>query len=301
MKKKEVTVGLIGGIGNQLFQFYAGLYLAKRNEAELVLDFSRIGRAGTNHSGSIKDFDLGCNFSVQVSRSSKLDELLWRVHQKISREFPKFRKFSMTRLGLYQSNVIGYDFQLDKLDTPIEIRGYFQSWRYLKDVEVDTSLSIDLVDPSSWFRAQSADIEAVQPVGIHVRRGDYESLTDKFGLLDAEYYSRSLARIGPDAVSKSIYVFSDDVEKAEAMLSKLRFDFHFVQPPKKSSPAESLLLMSKCSSLVIANSSFSWWAGMLGSNDRTVIAPSKWFRGIEDPEELIPSSWIKERSSWESI
>jgi hypothetical protein len=93
--------------------------------------------------------------------------------------------------------------------------------------------------------------------------------------------------------------FSDDLEKAKAILSKIDRDFTYVAPPIDSHPMESLFLMSKSSSLVMANSSFSWWAGKFGDSNRQIIAPSKWFRGLQDPSELIPNYWNRIESSWE--
>lgn len=300
MKNNHVTVGLIGGIGNQLFQYYAGLYLANKNRTELILDFSKLGKAGTSHAGSIKDLDLACVSQEYEPNGTKLAEIRWRLHQKLSRQFPSTRKLSIGLLGLYQSNVIGFDFELDKLESPIVIRGYFQTWRYFHEAKLINDSPIGLLSPSSWYQSQLADIERLEPVGIHIRRGDYKNLGETFGMLSTEYYSRALSKLGSVCTGNGIYVFSDDINQAKKLLSGLNYDFHFVQPPEGSSPAESLLLMSKCSSLVIANSSFSWWGGMLGSDSRTVIAPDKWFRGLDDPEDLLPISWLKERSSWES-
>lgn len=300
MKKNNVTVGLIGGIGNQLFQYYAGLYLARKNCTELILDFSKIGKAGTNHAGSIKDLDFAYDFFEHESKGSKLAEIRWRLHQKMSRDFSPIQKFSVGLLGIYQSNVIGYDSELEKLESPIVIRGYFQTWRYYYHAKLLNIPPVGLASPTTWYQSQLAKIESNQPVGIHIRRGDYRNLGETFGLLSAEYYSRALLKLNSVGAGNGVYVFSDDINQAKKLLSGLNYDFYFVVPPESSSPAESLLLMSKCSSLVIANSSFSWWGGMLGSERRTVIAPDKWFRGLDDPEELLPNSWLKERSSWES-
>ena len=65
--------------------------------------------------------------------------------------------------------------------------------------------------------------------------------------------------------------------------------------------SESLMLMSKGAAIVIANSSYSWWAAKLSSNGCIIIAPSKWYQGMKDPLDLIPEDWTKIESSWRVI
>ncbi|EHC0071351.1 alpha-1,2-fucosyltransferase [Escherichia coli] len=51
--------------------------------------------------------------------------------------------------------------------------------------------------------------------------------------------------------------------------------------------------MSKCKNNIISNSSFSWWAAWLNENkNKTVIAPSKWFKK-DIKHDIIPESWVK--------
>ena len=298
-KNHGVVVGIVGGIGNQLFQYYAGRYLAERNESELTLDFGNHGVAGTKHFGTLRDLDFGTPIDESVGDASVFSEVTWRVHQKVARDIPLIGKFSTRYLGIYQSKVVGYDPELNSLHAPIKIRGYFQTWKYVDSLNARFSETPILKNPTEWYRSTSDQIQFVQPIAIHIRRGDYEKHQDTFGVLRQDYYEKALNALDIGSSERKIFVFSDQVEKSKAILSKIDRDFTYIAPPLDSHPMESLLLMSKSSSLVMANSSFSWWAGKFGDPNRQIIAPSKWFRGLQDPSELIPNHWNRIESSWE--
>ena len=99
--------------------------------------------------------------------------------------------------------------------------------------------------------------------------------------------------------NSTVAMFSDDVESAKELLNSLELKFIYLAPPIGVNPLESLILMSKCIGVITANSSFSWWAGALATNAKQVIAPSKWFKTLRDPDDLIPENWTKVASSWE--
>ena len=51
--------------------------------------------------------------------------------------------------------------------------------------------------------------------------------------------------------------------------------------------------MSLCKHNIIANSTFSWWGAWLNENmDKTVIAPRRWWSGIEH-DDVVPATWIR--------
>ncbi len=294
--RREVKIQILGGLGNQLFQFYAGAYLATRTDSELILDFSKVTVAGTVHKSSINQLLVGHGYRAQLREISPMKSLIWRIQQKLVREIRLFRFLSSRIFRVYRSTQIGFDPVIEDLTPPIEIHGYYQSWRYLEYCRVVGIEDPKLETPSIWFKSLHEKITSEKAIGIHVRRGDYLSLTDSFGILGECYYSDALKMAQVKNPDKNVYVFSDDIKHAQDLFPGS--NFNFVIAPIDSIAAESMLLMSACSTLIIANSTFSWWGAALGNKEKDIYAPQKWFRSLEDPKDLIPANWIRVKSCW---
>lgn len=135
----------------------------------------------------------------------------------------------------------------------------------------------------------------IDEVAVHVRLGDYEGLSETFGLLSTDYYSAALDSIGVSSGSR-VVVFSNDPIGAKSLLEEPLKGLEVTFKEPADSPVDDLSLMATYRDLIIANSSFSYWAGMLGRNN--VYAPDKWFRSLDDPSELHPPYWKLIESAW---
>jgi len=137
-------------------------------------------------------------------------------------------------------------------------------------------------------------------IGNHVRRGDYKNYAEEFGLLSARYYSEALKEIESQIPNAKLWLFSDEPEEVSNEFKGSGITFNYVVKDNELSPAESITLMSKLSGLIIANSTFSWWAGFL-SKGHLVVAPKPWFRSEGSwlkEENLIPDSWVRVSADW---
>jgi len=177
------------------------------------------------------------------------------------------------------------------------LRGYFQSWKYFEDSAMQIRLELQsLRSPSAWFLEQSAKEPTQQDwVGVHVRRGDYlnPEVQKVHGILGHEYYERALNLVESRHGVRPIKVFSDDIQAARQLIKGRQRTIEFVKPPNDSHPLESLVLLSQGSSIITANSSFSWWAAWLGQADgRTVVVPEKWYAATTfTKEDLFLPDW----------
>jgi hypothetical protein len=298
-RAQKVTVFLEGGTGNQLFTYTAGLYLANKNSCQLRVVDSLVGAFGPNHGSYLAETNLPGDFVSYGIAKSVLYRIIFRGVKSLCRRSSNFRKLIFTVARQYHSREIGFDICALNLKPPVSLFGYFQSCKYLEDSMTDVFQNIELENPSDWFTQTSIKMKLVNPIVIHVRRGDYKSHIESFGILGSDYYKIGLNEINPFGNQREVWVFSDEIEEAKVLLDfGDSYKFNWIIPPSNSSPLESLLLMSQAASIIISNSTFSFWAAAIGNPNKCVVAPVKWFKGLQDPAEMLPKRWIRVASSW---
>lgn len=297
MPRQIVSVELAGGVGNQLFQYFAGKALSNKSDSILKLDTSTIGVHGTLHQSDLSLLKINSEFTYSKAKRIFNSSLLARIHKKCQREFKAYNRASLRITKRYQAQGLGYEEDLLSLEPPITISGYFQTKKYFDLVSESENSQLELLNPSKWFKEHAALLEKTNVLAIHVRRGDYTELKDSFGLLSISYYQEALSIMQQTKEFSEVWVFSDDVDLASQVLRDVP-QLVFVIPPAESNPIESLILMSKCKSQIISNSTFAWWSAVLSSKS-SVICPSKWFKNHPYSEDLILPEWELAQSYWE--
>jgi hypothetical protein len=287
--QKTKTFLMAGGIGNQLFIYVAGTYYSIQNKQNVIFDVSnRIG--GIPSHGS----DIGALIPDLILRNRP-----FRLLQK--NRLKKLLNWDFS--SIYESPEVGYDSALENHILSKQIFGYFQTYKYLEHPKVRQLLnSLVLVTPSDIFVKYLTEMLEVPTISVHVRRGDYWSLRESFGLLNYDYFDSALKFTLENSPMKyeRILVFSDDIDAAKCLLINLKIPIplEFVNL-QESHAGEALILMSKSDALIMSNSSFSWWAAQLGNTSKFVVCPSKWLRDMLDPLDLKPPEWHQIDSQWE--
>jgi len=300
-----ITVSLIGGLGNQMFQYAAGKSLAERHGVPLAFDIS--------------------GFRDDKLRSFLLDHLLVPEATALAQEAPVLaadRNFVsakwkgridrlLGKAGLrklprspneYREPHFQYDPAFETLGPQASLFGYFQSERYFQTIEGRLRHWFSPRHPLGGAAAAAlARIETSRlPISVHVRRGDYlnPGTAETHGIQGERYYRAAVAclesTLGQEA---ELFVFSDDPAAAEEVLSFVPRSrlAHVRGDPAR--PWEDLTLMARCRHHIIANSSFSWWGAWLNASpDKIVVAPRAWFSPAElkkrDTTDLYPSGWV---------
>ena len=280
------TVGLSGGLGNQMFQYALGRNLALRHRAELLLDTRQVD-ADANRSFALAAHDI----AAPVATSSQLPAPLGRIQRRLIR-------WSRGKLATRYLVERTFEFDAAALERrpPAHLSGNWQSERYFRDCRETLRNEFQLVAPFSPARQRMAAlIDDVNAVSVHVRRGDYVSnpvANAYHGTCEPAWYDRAKAAIENLVSNPRYFVFSDDPQWAKDNLTSFASAV-FVAAADDGQDAQDLHLMARCRHHIIANSSFSWWGAWLNPRpDKVVVAPRNWFRGgAHDTRDLLPKGW----------
>ena len=286
-----LTLELTGGLGNQLFSYAYARSLSRHFNLKLVLDASVTARV-QGRQADLFEFVLDGEQWLSLGDYSRFEihanRLLWR--------YP----FTRTVSGRNQSRVLSWDLNTRRFRNGGRLRGFFQGEEALDAVNEEKEKLFALKNPSSNFMDLSQEVIEKNVTSIHVRRGDYRSYKENFGLLSASYYESAVKENHPDDSSSDIWLFSDEPDLTLSELKNVGIQVNHVVSPTELSVAETLKLMSLSKKLITANSTFSWWAGALGENIE-IIAPQPWYRKEDSwlrESALIPSSWKRHPANW---
>jgi hypothetical protein len=303
-KAPSVSIEIMGGLGNQLFAFTAGKYVSNHLGANLRVIQRPARKNESIHSSSLATLETNHEIETRISPLEKLGLFTRRLLMGLATKIGLSLDFRRRISRIYISEKIGFDMWLTAAKASYYISGYFQTYVYLHSLRSEGLMPpLKLKAESQWFSRLSQELALANPIVMHVRRGDYLHEANQFiGALSAEYYLGALDLInrqgGESVPKRQIWVFTDspDYVKNE-FLPHLGSDLNVISPPEHSDPAESMVLMSLANTIVISNSTFSWWAAAI-SEATTVVSPSKWFRNHNDPEKLIPDTWLRAESKW---
>ena len=294
-RKSRISVKLVGGIGNQLFCYFAGYDLAIRTKSVLELDVTDIRSGVSAHPTSIESLSLPGHF-VSAKSNHFFHKLRWK--NNLVRVSRRFNFSDQLPRRILVSKEIGFDAKVLDASQGSSLFGYFQTYLHFFPYK-RTFSEISLRNPSNWYKENLLQMKSGVVVAVHVRRGDYSNLANTYGLLSSDYYKRAVDAINIHLPDSIFWVFSDDPDSARILLvDVLPTTTIWVKPPPDHDATETMLLMSNALGNITANSTFSWWGAALNSNGGPVIAPSKWFRSMLDPKDLYPPHWILVESSW---
>lgn len=271
---------VIGGLGNQMFQYATARALSLQNNVSLKLDLSDYSE-NSAHNG----FELDRVFGIDVQQASKKDfyqVLGWRRLQIIRRlmKSPKGRFLRNNRF--IKETKLSYWSGIETIPNDCYLIGYWQSEKYFSKYSEIIKSDFTFSKPFDEKNLQLAEeIQNCNSVSMHVRRGDYLLYTKStYYNCPPKYYKRAISYLSNKVENPTFFIFSDDPEWVRSNFS-INFPSVIVESNQGRKSYNDMRLMSLCKHHIIANSSFSWWGAWLSNTNiknKIIIAPELWFR-----------------------
>lgn len=287
-----IIVKIIGGLGNQLFQYALGRHLALLNQTELKLDITAF-ESYKLHKYSLDAFNIKKNIASkdEIDRFKKYKPKSERMRFLYNMLFADSSKY-------FQEEGFNFNPEVLKIGGDAYIDGYWQTEKYFKDIESTIRADFSFVLPQSKKDMKIlAQIHEYNSVSIHIRRADYvtDAKANKaHGTCPTEYYNKAVDIIAMKVTNPHFFVFSDDHDWVKKNI-KINYPTVYVDHNNSDTNYQDLRLMASCKHNIIANSSFSWWGAWLNENpNKIVITPQRWFADTNrDNSDLIPSTWTR--------
>jgi hypothetical protein len=251
----KIYICLLGGLGNQLFQYAFARYLATQ---------------GVTISGLVTNW-----FDRDAYARQPLVHALSRIP---AAKLSKAELATLTVLANDDGMTI-CDALLKDRRTNVVCQGYWQDARYANAV------ATELAGDFQAYRERNDRTGDVVECVVHVRRHDY----GHHGLLPFAYYQAALEHCGRPRFK----VVTDEPNYCDYVFKRVE-GYAGVVKGDTADPWNDFFLMSKSRIQIIANSSFSWWTAWLGratGATATVIAPTEWSL-IKDANPC-PPEWYR--------
>ena len=294
-------IRLMGGLGNQMFQYALGRRMAEETGAQVKFDID----------SGFKNDPYGRRFALDLFNT----RIVSAGPQEVPAGMAWTRPWHRLAQAAWNAVPIGWrrvmyervPFQFDAsvlagTNAPTYYFGYWQNQGYLSTIQPILRREFTLRESSHDTVTQLQEaMAACRSISVHVRQHHGIGADGKVigkarahhGACTAEYYQQACERIGlpPGTVC---FVFSDNLRWAKQNL-RLPVPCRFVADECSCSEAAEMLLMASCQHHVISNSSFSWWGAWLGANpEKIVVAPKQWISALPPKQvPICPSEWVR--------
>lgn len=277
-----IIVYIMGGIGNQLYQYATGRRLAHKLNTELKLDLTQ--------------------YTFDHMRPYILN--LFNIKETIatSEEIFAMKPFDEPKNACFAPEVLN-------CPDNIYLKGYWQHEEYFADIADILHGELTLKNPlgSAAKHWKEKILAAENSVSLHFRHGDFvyspvNQNNPVFAIPPLDYYYECLNTLKREYKNLTLFVFSDNLNWCKEKFHS-EFQTEFIEGADLND-VEELYLMSLCKHNIISKSTFSWWGAWLNQNpDKKVFMPVVCSNGknldqrypakVEENSLLDSSKWIR--------
>ena len=289
----SIRVYLRGGLGNQLFQYAAGRALSRISSKRLILDKSLLPHQPDSvgvasrwpyaleslpHNAEVEGKGQPPNRASNFARYLQIQRLLGDKQPGI-----------LLRRGVWAGEQNEHVPNEEDLLGVRVINTYATSIGFPLAIEDELKQLFAKIAPESIFVRQRVEDSQVNKItAVHLRLGDYVSLHETYGASTAAYFDSALKRTPGDEV----WLFTENRDAVPEDLRKAINPSRVLDAKDIHSPLQNLALMSQCSSIICANSTFSWWAAFLAGKRANIVVPIMRSKVNIHKPEMRREGWI---------
>lgn len=260
-----IFIRLAGGLGNQLFQLAAALHVQAKTNMPISFFTHHLKNYETPREFMLQEI-LPKEFPLQFLSPKKSVQFILKY--RINKALPFLFKWSITTNNI--SNFKKSKFYI--------LDDYFQDISIFKQ---QLNVVAQYINNAANRNNKVGDIcsthdQFKNTIAIHIRRGDFlnKSNANTFCLQNNSYYKQNI--LSNSNITK-VYIFSETEVKDIKEITDLPT---FWINELNLTDVEEFLLMTKFNNLIIANSTYSFWAAVAAKYNNaksTIIAPLNWF------------------------
>ena len=262
-----VSVNIMGGLGNQLFQIASAYAYAKKENGILqIMKITENGKRPVYWNTLLKKVEPYFVHSIPLTLEQWY-ELMATQYKEIS---------SLSSKGKY-------------------LNGYFQSSKYFYNDSIKEEIR-NLFRPDQNFLSFVQNkykylIENKERViVVHARRTDYLAAAAFHGPLEGSYYHKAVEQM-IKYIEKPIFLLtSDDNSFWQEIKLNIYQNEHYIL--EEESDIYVFTLLQQFNNVIMSNSTFIWWTTWM-ANAKNVIAPAKWFgpTGPYPYDDIFEDGW----------
>jgi hypothetical protein len=291
-----VSVFLRGGLGNQLFQYAAGLYLSRSQGSQLRLRTDLLPLTQDSVGNASRWPNQICDFLAEGKFVSKKSQPPNRTNN-ISKVMQGLRMVG----DLFPSLLLKVGILAGESTKAPDFSNLKRIWlvnSYCSSAQTAFTLGDDLrsqirslVDPSKKFVELLRESKSVNPIIVHLRLGDYRNFPSLYGAPSLVKIKEYLDSIEGSSLTP-IWIFTDSPEDVREDAVRVFGNVRIIGPDDLKKPIENMIVMSSGSHLLCANSSFSWWAAFLMGEHGKVHYPRSKVATVNNfHKSMVLESW----------
>ena len=289
-------IKLIGGLGNQLFQYAFAYHIFKKNN-NVKLDISEF-KYYRLHKLLLHNFRI----KLQFAKTEDVEKFYLFKNRLLSfylRSISKSLYISTNKI--FNKSIIKYETLksskssnlLNYNGNDLLYDGYWQNFNFLEKNKKDLKSQIKLKRIRLKHKKFLNKISNKKnSVAVHIRW--YRNIKNEdlyHGNITQKYIDKAMKKIETRVKNPFYFIFTNS---NALFIKNIKIKDRNHEIIKGYKDYEDLISISECEHQIISNSTFGWWGAWLNLNkNKIVIVPKKWFLKKKTPLNLIPKNWTK--------